>query len=252
MPSRSYTQQTIKLLFGRAAARCSICRGEVTVPASGLDPAVVVGAQAHIYAFGDRGPRARPDLDDRQRNDYENLILLCGHCHPTVDGQPNTYTYEFLLDQKAQHEEWVSRRLEESAPEVGFAELECVATAISASSPSIPSGDYRAPDVSEKIRRNGLGAPTARSLSLGMAQFHEVERYVTHLAQVDTTYPERLRAGFVDRYNQLVEGGVSGDGLFEALRLFACRGAPGDFVRNAASVAVLAYFFQKCDVFEAP
>jgi hypothetical protein len=77
------------------------------------DPIVLIGDIAHIHSHGDTGPRALPELSDKQRNDYENLILLCKNCHARLDGQQNTNTVEVIRQLKHDHEAWVRTSLPE-------------------------------------------------------------------------------------------------------------------------------------------
>jgi hypothetical protein len=112
---RNYSPRTLKLLWGRAAGRCAMpeCRVELFVDATEYDPIVVIGDIAHVAAAADDGPRAATELDTAQRNDYENLVLMCKNCHSRIDGQPSFYTVERLKDIKQTHEAWVRASLPE-------------------------------------------------------------------------------------------------------------------------------------------
>jgi hypothetical protein len=113
--SRSYSDRTLKLLWGRAAGRCAMpeCRVEVFADATDHDPIVVIGDIAHVAGAADDGPRAAPHLSAAERNDYENLILLCKNCHARIDGQTGFYTVARLKDIKQAHEAWVRASLPE-------------------------------------------------------------------------------------------------------------------------------------------
>ncbi len=113
--TRSYTQQTLKLLWGRAAGRCALptCRIELYVEKTEHDPVVAVGDIAHLHSHADSGPRAAPSLSPGQRNDYDNLVLLCKNCHARLDGQKNTNTVADILRLKQDHEAWVRASLPE-------------------------------------------------------------------------------------------------------------------------------------------
>ena len=113
--TRSYTDKTLKLLWGRAAGRCAVatCRVEVFADATDHDPIVTFGDIAHIHAHSDTGARSNTDLTAKQRNDYENLILLCKNCHARIDGQKLTNTVDSLKLLKADHEAWVRASLPE-------------------------------------------------------------------------------------------------------------------------------------------
>jgi hypothetical protein len=86
-------------------------------------------------------------------------------------------------------------------------------------------------------------------LKLGFAKAKDVERFVQYMAVADSKFPERLKAGFVAKYNELESQGIQGDGLFEGLKLFAT-GQSGEFDVQCAGLAVLSYMFEKCEVFK--
>jgi hypothetical protein len=112
---RSYSDQTLKLLWGRSAGHCAMpdCRIELFEDATNYDPIVVIGEMGHVAGASDDGPRARPELSASERNDYKNLILLCRNCHRKVDQQSVYFTDERLRDIKQAHEAWVRASLPE-------------------------------------------------------------------------------------------------------------------------------------------
>jgi hypothetical protein len=115
MISRSYTDRTLKILWGRAAGRCAVpeCRRELLGDATDYDPIVVIGDIAHIVAASAEGPRGDPDVSKKERDDYENLVLLCKNCHARLDGQKNSNTQERIKQLKGDHETWVRKSLPE-------------------------------------------------------------------------------------------------------------------------------------------
>ena len=62
-------------------------------------------------------------------------------------------------------------------------------------------------------------------------------------------FPEKLKAGFLSEYDRLKAIGYSGDSLFFCLFDFA-GGKHSEHIKRAAGLAVLAYLFQICEVFE--
>lgn len=112
---RSYTDRDLKLLWGRAAGRCAMpeCRVELFAEATDYDPIVVIGEIAHVAAAGEAGPRVVPTMTVKERNSYDNLILLCRNCHGRIDGQPGFNTIAKLTDIKQAHEAWVRASLPE-------------------------------------------------------------------------------------------------------------------------------------------
>ena len=113
--SRNYTDRTLKLLWGRAAGHCAMpdCRVELFADATDYDPVVVIGDMAHVAGASDDGPRSTPELNAKERNDYENLILLCKHCHGRIDKQARSNPAGRLKEIKQAHEAWVRASLPE-------------------------------------------------------------------------------------------------------------------------------------------
>ncbi|TAA25835.1 HNH endonuclease [Pseudoxanthomonas winnipegensis] len=107
----SITVKTQKMLWGRAANRCGICRSELVMDASETDDESVVGEACHIVASSSDGPRGDSPLTPEQRDKYANLILLCNVHHKQVDDQPIEFSIEKLVGIKRAHEEWVSAQL---------------------------------------------------------------------------------------------------------------------------------------------
>ena len=105
--------KTNRMLWGRAASRCSLpeCRRDLVIDPLDTDDPSLVGEAAHIVAEEIDGPRGRSDLPLEQRNKYANLILLCNVHHKQVDDQVNYFTAERLIRTKADHESWVKTAL---------------------------------------------------------------------------------------------------------------------------------------------
>lgn len=108
MASRSYTKLTLKRLYSLAGNTCSHpnCQesllGRETVNLSEI---------CHIEALNPGGPRYNPDptIEDKDRNDYPNLMLLCKNHHGIIDetdsaGNP-LYSVEQLKAMKQAHED---------------------------------------------------------------------------------------------------------------------------------------------------
>ena len=111
---RSYTDRTLKLLWGRSGGRCTMpeCRVELTRTQANTTPLSSSG-RWHTVAASHSGPRAAPLMSAEDRNNYDNLILLCRNCHARIDGQPGAYSIERLKEIKAAHEAWVRASLPE-------------------------------------------------------------------------------------------------------------------------------------------
>ena len=120
----SYSEKTVKMLWGRAANRCAICRMQLVMDRSGSDDESIVGDIAHIVARdedGEKGPRSVASLSPEEkerhallisnRNKYVNLLVLCKNHHKQVDDQPSAFPVAKLLQIKESHETWVHESL---------------------------------------------------------------------------------------------------------------------------------------------
>jgi hypothetical protein len=128
MNARSYSQNTIKILFGASGNQCAFpgCINTIIVPETFDSDAAVVAQICHIYAASDNGPRGKPGLTAAERNEPDNLILLCGHHHPLIDKQYATYPADLLKAWKKTHEAKFQQgttealRLQESMQQLAF------------------------------------------------------------------------------------------------------------------------------------
>ena len=107
----SISVRTQKMLWGRAANRCVICRNELVMDASETDDESVVGEACHIVASSHDGPRGDSPLTQEQRDKYANLILLCNVHHKQIDDQYVAFSVERLNTLKRTHEDWVRTQL---------------------------------------------------------------------------------------------------------------------------------------------
>lgn len=113
------TDRTRRLLWGRSAARCSLCRRHLVEDETGASEASIVGEEAHIIARSPGGPRYFPLTAD-QVDHISNLVLLCRIHHKQVDDQVRDFPVEALRFIKAQHESEMRTRTEdETADDAG-------------------------------------------------------------------------------------------------------------------------------------
>ncbi len=59
---------------------------------------------AHIIAQKEKGARGKDELPLSQRDEFENLIVLCPSCHTIVDKNPQTFTVDVLKKWKKDYE----------------------------------------------------------------------------------------------------------------------------------------------------
>lgn len=111
------TQKSIKILWSAAGGRCAFsnCWERLSVhEAQGAAP-YTIGEMAHIC--GDKPGANRHDASQTgaQRDDYQNLILLCPTHHTLIDRKENeaVFVVAALHAMKAEHEARVLERLDQ-------------------------------------------------------------------------------------------------------------------------------------------
>ena len=111
-PKRRYLGRTLKTLFGLSGNQCAYpeCKNTLIEPATEYSDDLVTGQICHIYAVGEKGPRGKPELTEKELNSPENLILLCPNHHAIVDGQHGSYPAEKLKLWKRNHEDKMRNR----------------------------------------------------------------------------------------------------------------------------------------------
>jgi hypothetical protein len=114
------TARDLKLLWSRAAGRCSICRIVLTHDSLHRNASYPVGEQAHIVAESENGPRGQSILLPEERDSYFNLILLCPTHHREIDTNEADYPVEKLHLIKQAHEMWVFESLQNSKNDLKY------------------------------------------------------------------------------------------------------------------------------------
>lgn len=103
--ARQYNTSTIKRLFSLSGNQCAKpdCLKELIAE----DGKTFIGQIAHIEGAKPRGPRYNPEMEDTDRADFQNLILLCDEHHKIIDNKTNEEEYpkKLLQEWKKQHEE---------------------------------------------------------------------------------------------------------------------------------------------------
>lgn len=105
------SEKNIKKLWGLSAGRCNYpgC-GELCIKFIDQSVPTVIGEMAHVIAESPGGARFEPACKDR--NTYENLILLCPNHHTLVDKGPvEEFAAQKLRAWKQEHEASVSQAL---------------------------------------------------------------------------------------------------------------------------------------------
>jgi len=256
---RSYSDLTLKQLFITSGHYCAFPGCQAAIVEFTESGPVILGQIAHIEGSSDNGPRSNPALSARERDSYENLIILCAHHHSLVDKIDSAYSVEMLREWKRSAEKATSGKLSFAATVVSFAELQLVCKAFADGDMGLSSTPMLAVPPQDKMEANDLTDAIRPTMTIGLSQAPMVADYIRRQAQLSPRFPERLRAGFVAEYDRLRGAGVFGDLLFLSLIDFGTSVATTPqtdnsqvFVIRAAAAGVLCHLFEICDVFEAP
>lgn len=98
-----------------------------------------------------------------------------------------------------------------------------------------------------KITANDLSDDVAGMLRLGRRREPLVEAFFDRYP--DPSFGEEIAEGFRQRYRTLKGDGRSAEAIFVELQTFA-GGMSGTPAHQAAVLAVMSYFFERCDIFE--
>lgn len=121
MASRDYTKPTIKRLYARSLNKCY--NPNCNEPLVYNNNNNKLDEIAHICGLKKGSKRYDDKMEDSQRNDYPNLIILCPTCHTKVDNDEKEYTVELL-------KEWKTTREREATQERLKKNLQLLSTAI--------------------------------------------------------------------------------------------------------------------------
>ena len=175
--------------------------------------------------------------------------MLCPTHHKLIDSASEKYTVEDLKKMKKDHEKYLDEALENEMTNIGYAELEVALNAICSFESNTRNNSFEVIPPIEKIKKNNLTQTTHNLLIMGLSQAGLVSDYISEQARLDAKYPERLKAGFKEKYKILINGGIREDALFEGMLEFSSAGYK-DFKYRAAGLAILSHLFEICEVFE--
>lgn len=245
--SASYPTRII--LAFRSGGVCAFpkCERHLTYAAE-LGNDTYVGEAAHIS--GEKLKAARFDdlMTDEERDNVRNLIYMCPEHHTIIDKVEADWPGSKLLALKGTHEAQVRQAMEDAFAEVAFPELQNAVSWVTMQAPA-GNGSFDIIAPAEKIKKNNLSNGTRHIIAAGLTARATVAEYVETEAQLDSDFPERLKAGFLEQYYALRKKGHMGDELFELMCGVAQQGMSRQADRTAG-IAVLIYLFEICDVFE--
>lgn len=246
----SVTDTTKRILASRSGDQCAFlgCSIKLTSDIDKPFP-VILGEAAHIK--GENPTAARYDvlMSDSERNHVDNLIYLCTHHHTLIDKQYQNYPVEDLIKMKQTHETKVRELITEGFSDVTFEELSTATAWIkNFDEPINPNFDFNLTAIEEKINKNQLTTNSRIIIKGALGATDIVQNFINFISDEDETFPERLKSGFLVEYYKLKKDGLFGDELFEMMCKFSQKGMTSQ-AEKSASIAVLIYFFEKCEIF---
>jgi hypothetical protein len=111
-----------------------------------------------------------------------------------------------------------------------------------------PANPPLTPPSPEKLEKNALSEESGLFLRIGRRKSNLVDTFFRKSPRPDLG--ERIAEAFRTRYAELKALDLPADTIFKHLQDYA--GFNGEPKRQGAALAVLAYFFDSCDIFEDP
>jgi hypothetical protein len=247
MGKKNIPDPVVKSLWGNSHNMCSNCRKFLSDKDEN-GKCYTTAAIAHIEGENPDSARYNINMTDSERSAYDNLILLCPNCHSMVDGNTSEYTVEKIKQIKLCHEKWFNDALKSNIPDITFAELDVIIKYL-CNAKLLSEDQYSLVLVppKDKIKKNNLSARAEQKIIIGYSLRSLVKNYLN--MNPDILFGERLRAGFVRKYEELKAKGLTGEEIFWDLFNFSsnnCR----EFNYSMAGLGVLVYFFEICEVLE--
>ncbi|WP_395639419.1 ABC-three component system protein [Pseudolysinimonas sp.] len=188
-----------------------------------------------------------------ERGSAANLIYLCGPHHDAIDSQLNLHTLQFLRDAKKAHEAAVARAVRYALGDVTYEELSLVCSVVGrAADKGQPDHVDLALPLQEKIQLNALGDGSVARIADGLSQASRVAEFVAFQNGIEAGFGRSLASRMKADYFTAIAEGLGPDEVFDYLVTVAFDNAgPTDSPRvRAAALAVIAYLFEICEIFE--
>ncbi|WP_133176235.1 ABC-three component system protein [Pelagivirga sediminicola] len=206
------------------------------------------GAVAH---WGDRMKRWSfvHNEDDGLPADATQKLVDLSAANPTVHldqtGYPELFAVVMTLSIPQLEDLFGSVPSQRTMAQLDYEALRPVVTLIQKLNPD-DNPPLSAPSAS-KLDANDLSADAAELLRQGRRREPLVERFFNDWP--DPSFGEEIAQGFRERYQALKIEDLPPDQIFMELQTFA-GGMDGTPSHQAAVLAVMSYFFERCDIFE--
>lgn len=190
-------------------------------------------------------------MSDTERGSASNLMYLCGSHHDSIDYQLHLHTVDFLRSAKQAHESAIARGVRAALGEVSFAHLTVVCQTLGIL--PIDETSIELPlEIAQKLQLNDLTEASADKVRDGLAQAGKVQAFIEFTSAYTPHFGPRLAASFKAAYFTAVAEGLVGDEIFDRVHATAVENSgPRDTIEiQAAALAVVAYLFSICEIFE--
>jgi len=238
----------MKVLYGCSGSVCAICKVQLAIEKQD-GSYYQIGEMGHIEGEKPASKRYNPDMTDKERQSYNNLILLCPNCHTLIDNDEEKYTVDYLLNIKSTHESKIRQVYIKPINGLQYVELAAILKYLSSDSVGNNKNysDYNSIRPDEKISKNNLSNSTADYITMGLNRFNLLQDYLNE--NLDIEFAENLRKTFVEKYRKLKETTSDNDKIFYELWEFASLNN-SDKKYQAAGLTIVTYFFHECEVLE--
>lgn len=125
-----------------------------------------------------------------------------------------------------------------------------ITTVVLAVAQQISANETIAPVPRDKLDANGLSDDVKELLRAGTQKSRNVRDLFEKWH--DPELGDRVAAAFRTRYDQVKAAGMSPDEIFKELWAFAGGGRYLEPSKECATLSLLAFLFEQCDIFEAP
>lgn len=131
---------------------------------------------------------------------------------------------------------------------LGFSDLQPLLRYLGRAEPAAHEAPRPVP--ATKLSYNALGRNVEILLKAGMMKSMMVREYLAR--SLNKELGSRVAATFNAEYKRLANNSIDAVEIFDHLRRFAVGPCGADANADVASLAVLAYLFEECDIFENP
>ncbi len=137
---------------------------------------------------------------------------------------------------------------QQSMMSLGFSDLQPLLQYLGREEPARDEAPRPVP--ANKLSYNALGTDVEILLKAGMTKSTLVRQYLARALNKELGM--RIAAAFNTEYRRLADQHIDPVEIFDRLRQFAVGPCGADVKADVASLAVLAYLFEECDIFENP